>query len=128
MALSGLTGSLVGAWLALAVLAPVLGVLYTLTAREVACLRQAIARQAEARAATPRVTGAKELDLPRSADYWWAFAGRFGFVNVMVSSVGWRWNALRFLPVLGRNTGEALFNLHLKQSGTQTLPMSIQRQ
>ena|GEM_PF-2688523 len=79
MALSGLTGSLVGGWLALAVLALVLGVLYALTAREAACLRQAIAQQAEARAAT-RVTGAKKLDLPRSADYWWACAGRFGII------------------------------------------------
>jgi len=77
VALSGLTGSLVGGWLALAVLALVLGVLYALTAREAACLRQAIAQQAEARAAT-RVTGAKKLDLPRSADYWWACADRDG--------------------------------------------------
>jgi len=38
VALSGLTGSLVGGRLALAVLAPVLGVLYALTAREAACL------------------------------------------------------------------------------------------
>ena len=51
-----------GSWLALAVLAPVLGVLYVLTAWEAACLRQAITQQAEARAAT-RVTGAKKLAL-----------------------------------------------------------------
>jgi len=61
------------------VLALILGVLYALTAREAACVRQAIAQQAEARAAT-RVTGAKKLDLPRSADYWWAFAGCLGIV------------------------------------------------
>jgi hypothetical protein len=53
--------------------------LYALTAWGAACVRQAIAQQAEARAAT-RVTGAKKLDLPRSADYWWAFAGRYGII------------------------------------------------
>src|SRR5256714_9767259 len=36
--------------------------------------------------------------------------------------------SLLFLAVFECNTGEALFNLHLKQSRTQTLPMSIQRQ
>lgn len=124
MALSGLTGSLVGGWLALAVLALVPGVLYALTAREAACVRQAIAQQAEARAAT-RVTGAKKLDLPRSADYWWAFAGRFGIIPGLELWQGYQFYILSDYIKLGQDHS---LNLHIKQSGTQTLPMSIQRQ
>lgn len=75
VAIAGLGGSIAVGYLSVAVLVLVFGLLYALTAREPASVTQVIAQRAEARAQNP--SARKTLDLPRSADYWWAFAGRF---------------------------------------------------
>jgi MFS family permease len=79
VAIAGLTHSLTAGWITIAVVSLVLGGLWALTAREPAEVKEAIERAAAARSATrDRASGAKRrLDLPRNADYWWAFAGRF---------------------------------------------------
>jgi MFS family permease len=79
-AIGGLAGSVTAGWIAVGVVALVLGALWALTAREPAELTRTIAlrAQAGAGAAAAKAVGAKKrLDLPRNPDYWWAFAGRF---------------------------------------------------
>ena len=77
VAIGGLGGSIAVGYLAVAVLVLVFGLLYALTARESASVAQAIAQQAAAKAKARAEGRARKLELPRSADYWWAFAGRF---------------------------------------------------
>src|SRR5260370_41590972 len=59
--------------------------LSALTAREPVQVPEALAREAKARAAARRAGASSTLDLPRNADYWWAFAGRFGIILGMQS-------------------------------------------
>lgn len=69
--IAGLSGSLSSSYLVLAVVVLIGGLLYTFTAREPAHVTPALSPSSKA---SPTK---KKLDLPRSADYWWAFAGRF---------------------------------------------------
>lgn len=80
VAIGGLLGSIAVGYLAVAVIVLVFGLLYALTAREPASVTQAIAQRAEVKAKAKAATGAQKFDLPRSADYWWAFAGRFAII------------------------------------------------
>lgn len=73
VAIAGLGGSLAAGYVIVGALVLIFGILYTFTAREPKEVSEALARQKAAATAQ----GQKKLDLPRSADYWWAFAGRF---------------------------------------------------
>ncbi len=90
VAIGGLTRSLTVGWLTVGVVALVMCVLYALTAREPVQVHEALAREAKARAAARRAGAPITLDLPRNADYWWAFAGRFGIILGMQSLLGYQ--------------------------------------
>ena len=91
VAVGGLTHSFTAGWITIGVVALVIGALYALTAREPVQVRDARAREAEARARARRAGAASKLDLPRNADYWWAFAGRFGMILGIQSLSGYQY-------------------------------------
>jgi MFS family permease len=91
VAVGGLTHSFTAGWLTVGGVILVLGALYALTAREPIQVREALAREADARVRARRAGTSSKLDLPRNADYWWAFAGRFGMILGIQSLSGYQY-------------------------------------
>lgn len=102
-AIGGFAGSVTVGYIAVGVVALVLGVLWALTAREPAELTRAIALRAQTGAEVAKAAGAKRrLDLPRNPDYWWAFAGRFLIFLALLQVNGYQFYILSDYIKLGQ--------------------------